>query len=135
MTGILLITHGQIGAELLKAATITFNGSLPTLCLSLAVETQDTLEKSHQNALDSFARLKTHCQQILILTDLYGATPANIAHKIASEHPPTQVIAGVNLPMLFRILNYANQDLATLVQKALNGGKDGVIAPTASHTI
>jgi PTS system ascorbate-specific IIA component len=46
---------------------------------------------------------------------------------LAAKHPDSQVIAGVNLPMLIRLFNYAHLDLATLTQKALNGGKDGVI--------
>jgi PTS system ascorbate-specific IIA component len=63
---------------------------------------------------------------LLVLTDLYGSTPANVALALARGRAHTRVIAGVNLPMLLRALNYAALDLDTLVDKALDGGRDGV---------
>jgi len=65
-------------------------------------------------------------QGVLILSDIYGATPCNIVGKLLK---PGQVegVAGVNLPMLVRVLTYRNGSLAPLVEKALSGGREGVI--------
>ncbi len=92
-------------------------------------------------------RLIAEIQQgkgVLVLTDMYGSTPSNIAHRL-SESPsntsgtshaepplsesPTgiRVIAGINLPMLVRALNYAHLTLDELALKALSGGKDGIL--------
>jgi PTS system ascorbate-specific IIA component len=63
---------------------------------------------------------------VLVLTDIYGSTPSNIASHLSSR-PGVQVVAGLNLPMLLRVLNYARLDLATLAEKAVSGGREGVV--------
>ncbi len=71
---------------------------------------------------------------VLILTDMYGGTPANIAAKLLI---PGRIegIAGINLPMLIRTLTYRDRPLSTLVVKAVSGGCEGVlrIAPLTLH--
>lgn len=64
---------------------------------------------------------------VLVLTDLYGSTPANVAVALLGEYGRLRVIAGVNLPMLLRALNYASSDLDTVAEKALQGGRGGVL--------
>jgi PTS system ascorbate-specific IIA component len=63
---------------------------------------------------------------VLILSDIYGATPCNIVSKLVKQNS-VEGIAGVNLPMLVRALTYRNGDLAKLAEKALSGGQEGVI--------
>jgi PTS system mannose-specific IIA component len=66
---------------------------------------------------------------VLVLTDIYGATPGNIALKLLV---PGRVegISGVNLPMLIRALTYRDKGLAVTVEKALSGGTEGVVHMT-----
>jgi mannose PTS system EIIA component len=64
---------------------------------------------------------------VLVLTDLYGSTPANLAVALGQRREHVRVLAGVNLPMLVRALSYAVLDLDQLVDKALDGGRDGVL--------
>ncbi len=63
---------------------------------------------------------------VLILTDIYGATPSNLALKLL-EPGRIEGIAGVNLPMLLRALAYRDKDMETLVTRAVAGGRDGVL--------
>jgi len=63
---------------------------------------------------------------VLVLTDLYGATPSNAARRLAAR-PGRRVVAGLSLPMLVRVLNYPGLPLEELAQKALSGGRDGVL--------
>ena len=63
---------------------------------------------------------------VLVMTDIFGATPANIAMKLL-EPGRIEGVAGVNLPMLVRALTYREKDMATLVAKAISGGRDGVL--------
>jgi PTS system ascorbate-specific IIA component len=63
---------------------------------------------------------------VLILTDIYGATPSNLAMKLL-EPGRVEGIAGVNLPMLLRALNYRDKDMETLVIRTVAGGRDGVL--------
>jgi PTS system ascorbate-specific IIA component len=66
---------------------------------------------------------------LLVLTDIFGATPANVAQKlVAGSH--AELIAGVNVPMLFRAVCYRHEPLDALVARALTGGTQGVMQVT-----
>jgi PTS system ascorbate-specific IIA component len=70
---------------------------------------------------------------LLVLTDIYGSTPSNIANRLADNNQ-VEVISGINLPMLIRALNYPNLDLKQLTEKALSGGRDGIVRCTQETT-
>ena len=74
-----------------------------------------------------------HGAGVLILTDLYGATPSNIAHRLVEENK-TVVVTGLNLSMLMRVLNYPNLSLEELVDKACRGGGEGVVVTLKKNT-
>ena len=63
---------------------------------------------------------------VLIMTDIFGASPANMAMKLLAPGR-VEAIAGVNLPMLLRALTYRDKDMETLVTRAIGGGRDGVV--------
>jgi len=136
MVSILLMTHGQIGLELLETAkNILGQISTPTACLSLNNKSDVNLIKAQ--AAQLLKRLDRG-QGVLIITDLYGATPHNIAHALSLDHPGNThssdinsiskaIVSGLNLPMLLRALNYA-QDLSLedLAEKTTQGGHLGI---------
>ncbi len=62
---------------------------------------------------------------LLFITDIYGSTPSNIAQKIADKHL-TGLISGINLPMVIRLLNYRTEAIKPLIQKTLDGAKQGI---------
>ena len=62
---------------------------------------------------------------VLILTDIYGATPSNIACALHSGGG-SRVVSGLNLPMLIRAFNYPDDDLTGLVERAREGGTRGI---------
>lgn len=67
---------------------------------------------------------------VLVLTDLYGSTPSNIAHSL-HEYANINIVTGLNLSMLIRILNYPESNLADMTENAYNGAIDGItINPT-----
>jgi PTS system ascorbate-specific IIA component len=63
---------------------------------------------------------------VLVLSDVYGATPCNIACRLLIPGK-IEGVAGVNLPMLVRALTYRNEPLKTVVAKAISGGIEGVM--------
>ena len=65
-------------------------------------------------------------QQILVLTDVIGATPSNVAQRLVQAHE-SSLIAGVNLPMLLRTVCYRHENLEALTHRALEGGTQGVL--------
>ena len=124
--GLLLITHGAIGASLLATATRILGGSCPVAVRALAV----TDETQRDELLVEARRLALEVDGddgVLVLTDLYGSTPANIACSLQGDSARIRILAGLNLPMLVRALNYASLPLGDLTHKAETGGRDGVL--------
>ena len=124
MVGILIIAHGTFGESLIHSATHVL-GVRPPLLLQLGISLQD----DPQNVLPQARKLVRQLDQgngVLVLTDVYGATPANIAAALLI---PGRVegVAGVSLPMLVRALTYRTKDLPTMIRKAVSGGCEGVL--------
>lgn len=122
--GVLLITHNRIGAELLETATRML-GRCPVAAAAIDVHEQDDPDELRRYILECAERLDDGAG-LLVLTDLYGATPANITDELCRRRE-VRVLSGVNLPMLVRVLNYCQLELAALAEKALSGGRDGVL--------
>ena len=124
MIGILLITHGTFGESLVQNVCHVLNKRPPQLA-QLGVAAQD----DPLDLLPLARRLVAEVDSgagVLILTDILGASPANLATKLLEEGR-IEGVAGVNLPMLLRVITYRTHDMPTLLQKAVSGGHDGVV--------
>ena len=121
---VLLITHKDIGTALMEAANSTL-GELPLATTVISVsETTDPDDLLPR--LKQFISSTNKGNDLLILTDLYGSTQNNIAEKL-KKHANIKVVSGLNLPMLLKVMNYSHLSLGSLAEKALCGGKEGVI--------
>jgi len=100
-------------------------GSCPLAAIALSVTVQDDPDRLRDEARRCAERLDDG-SGVLVLTDLFGSTPANIANALKGRER-VRVLAGVNLPMVVRVLNYAGLELPSLAEKALSGGHDGVM--------
>ena len=124
MIGIFLVTHATLGESLIQCAFHVLNKRPPQIA-QLGVSAQDDpldilpLARSMLGWVDSG-------DGVLLLTDIYGATPSNIAAKLAVPDK-IELVAGVNLPMLLRALTYRDRDMQTLVKRAVAGACDGVL--------
>ncbi len=133
MIGILIITHGTLGESLIHCASHMLNKRPPRL-RQLGVTAQDD-----PVLLLPQARAMVHDLNdghgVLILTDMYGGSPSNIAAKLVRPGK-FEAVAGVNLPMLIRALTYRDKSLQTIVTKAVSGGCEGVMrVPPALATV
>lgn len=124
MVGVLLITHGKLGESLLRAAAHTL-GAQPPHAEAIEVHDSDAPEALRTRAQEALARVDTG-SGALILTDMFGATPANVAAKLLVDGR-VEGIAGANLPMLVRALAHRELPLVEVVEKARCGGCDGVV--------
>lgn len=122
--GVLLITHDGIGSAVLQAATRMLGG-LPLRAEALPVAFEVDVAALNEAAIER-ARALDDGDGVLVLTDLYGSTPSNIAASLAGKGA-VRVVAGLNLPMLVRVLNYPADDLPTLADKAVSGGNRGIL--------
>ena len=122
--GVLLLTHEAMGAALISAARHVL-GKLPlpvdVVEVAATADPDATLTHAaaHARGLDTGAG-------VLVLTDLYGATPCNVAQRLPSLGITTHCVSGLNLPMLLRVLNYPEQSLDELAQTAASGGRGGI---------
>ena len=124
MIGIFLITHGSFGESLIQNACHVLN-QRPALLGQLGLAAQDDPLDVLPAARRQLAALDEG-DGVLVLTDILGASPANLALKLL-EPRRVEGIAGVSLPMLLRALTYRGGAMETLVRKAISGGRDGVI--------
>ncbi len=123
MIGIFLITHGSLGESLVQCACHVLN-KRPQQIVQLGVSSQDDPLDVFPLAQDMMRLIDTG-EGVLLLTDIFGATPSNIALKLL-QPGRVEGVAGVNLPMLLRALTYREKDMETLVTRAVSGGRDGV---------
>jgi PTS system ascorbate-specific IIA component len=122
--GIVLIAHDGIGPALAGTAHFVL-GELPAPVRIVTVS-RDSQPDDIAERLEAVAAELDQGDGILILTDMYGATPTNIAQRIAAGRP-VRIVTGVNLPMLLNVLNFPRRGLDDLARAALEGGRDGVL--------
>jgi PTS system mannose-specific IIA component len=132
MIGILIIAHGTLGESLIHCASHVLNKRPPRL-RQLGVTAQDDPLLLLPQARALVKELNDG-SGVLILSDMYGGSPSNIAGKLLVPNR-VEGVAGVNLPMLIRALTYRDRPLATLITKAVSGGCEGVlrIPPLSLH--
>ncbi len=122
-TGVLLITHPGIGSALLASARrILPDCPLRIRCLEVPNDADP--ERLQREAKELLQRLDQGAG-VLVLTDIFGATPNNIARRL-SEPGRVNVLAGLSLPMLVRLLNYPDEDLDGLCEAAIQGAMRGI---------
>ena len=124
MIGILIVSHGAFGESLIHSASHVL-GKRPLYLRQLGVTVHDDPDAILPVGED-LIRFLDQGAGVLMLTDIYGATPSNIAARLLR---PGRVegIAGVNLPMLIRALSYRDEPLLAMLDKALCGATEGVM--------
>lgn len=131
MIGFLLIAHGTLGESLIHCASHCL-GKRPLRLRAVGVTVHDDPEAILPQCRE-LARQLDEGAGVLILSDVCGATPCNIATRLI-QPGRVELVTGVSLPMLLRALTYRDQPLATVIEKAISGGREGVMQmPPASQ--
>lgn len=123
--GVLILAHAPLGSALLTAAR-QIVGNVPAQVRAI--------EFDHGPSAESTRLLAARCMSdlddgdgVLVLTDVFGATPSNIAVSLGDQGVAYRWLAGVNLPMLLRVINYSELALIELYAVAENGAHGGVV--------
>lgn len=121
MIGILLVTHNGLGDSLLDCVRHVM-GKAPSNLKALSVQADDDPQRKEDEGRALIAQLDTG-DGVLLLVDIFGATPCNIARRL---YQPGRVegVSGVNLPMLLSVVCYSGKPLAEIVEKALKSGRE-----------
>jgi PTS system mannose-specific IIA component len=124
MIGVLIVTHGEIGTALLASASQILGGT-PQQISTLSVWRQDDPDDLVLRARELMEQIDTG-DGVLILTDIFGATPGNVVSKLLQDGR-VEGVSGVSLPMLLRVLTGRDGSVPAGVQRALSGGSEGLV--------
>lgn len=124
MIGVLIIAHDTLPDSLVKAVTHVLGATPPQLD-TLSVKATDDPFELLPGARALVDKLDTG-DGVLVFSDIYGATPSNLAAKLQVKGR-VELVAGVNLPMLVRAFTYRAKGMETMITKAVSGGRDGVL--------
>lgn len=127
MNAILLIAHAPLANALRQCALHVFPDCAAGI---MAIDVQPNLSPEEtlgaaRIALDQLRQV-SGTTGVLVLTDIFGATPSNVAQKLV-DGVTSRLITGVNLPMLLRSVSYRHEPLDALVSRAVIGGTQGVM--------
>jgi PTS system ascorbate-specific IIA component len=129
MPGLLIIAHAPLASSLKEVAQHTFP-DCARLLEALDVDAAMSPEQAEARARELLERVRR--PEALILTDVFGATPCNVAQRLA-DGVHVKVITGVNVPMLWRSLCYADEPLDAILARALAGATQGVMQLATSR--
>ncbi|MSP35639.1 MAG: PTS fructose transporter subunit IIA [Limnohabitans sp.] len=123
MIGILIIAHAPLASALRDCALHVFPECASGI-QALDIAPNASPEESLVLAKAAMAQLNT--TEVLLLSDVFGATPSNVAQKL-NDGIDTRLLAGVNLPMLLRSVCYRHETLDALAARAQAGGSQGIM--------
>ena len=125
MTGILIVTHAQLGATLID--TLEFILGTPQKNLaSISIDIHQDPDNLRKKIKDGIKKVRTDDGGILILTDMFGGTPSNLSYSFLEEGQ-VEVISGVNLPMLMRAVSVRdNMPMDKLTASLVEHGKRSI---------
>lgn len=122
MIGLVIVAHQPLGKAFAEAASHVFG---PIDRLEVLDVTPDATMALVIARAEQLVTLADSGDGVLVLTDLFGATPSNIAAALAD--PSVKILAGLNLPMLLRAISYRGEPLSVVAEKAASGGSLGIV--------
>ncbi|HSB25802.1 MAG TPA: PTS fructose transporter subunit IIA [Burkholderiaceae bacterium] len=131
MAGLLIIAHAPLASSLKAVVGHVFPNDKGIEAIDVSADAP--LEQVEQSAREALAR--TGEGEVLVLTDVFGATPCNVAMRLA-DGVRVRVIVGVNVPMLWRAVAYRNEPLTAVAERAISGAVQGImqLAPSRPQT-
>jgi len=128
MAGIIIVAHTPLASALLEFVGHIY-GQVPEHIFAVNVPPHED-SKITLNKLQELVDTLHSENEVLVITDIMGATPSNVASRLMnkSNHGrDIQVLTGVNLPMLLRAVSHRHEPLSEIVEKSLQGGQQGVM--------
>jgi mannose PTS system EIIA component len=126
--GILIMAHAPLASALRACALHVFPESANAIAV---VDVQPNLRPEETASSARIAMESLGCDRVLVLTDMFGATPSNVAARLV-DGQQSRLVAGVNFPMLMRVVNSRHESLEALVNRAVDGAKSGIMAVSVS---
>ena len=128
MNAVLIIAHAPLANALREGVLHCFPDAANAVA-AVDIQAQAEPEASLAQAQNALAALPS--DEVLVLTDIFGATPCNVAQRLV-DGVRTRLIAGANLPMALRAMSYRAEPLEAMAARALAGGAQGVMSVAAT---
>jgi PTS system ascorbate-specific IIA component len=128
MNAVLIIAHAPLANALREGVLHCFPDAANAVA-AVDIQAQAEPEASLAQAQNALASLPS--DEVLVLTDIFGATPCNVAQRLV-DGVRTRLIAGANLPMALRAMSYRAEPLEAMAARALAGGAQGVMSVAAT---
>ncbi len=126
MVGVVIITHNDIGSEILASAEQIMGRKLPKVrSIGIPGNLEPEQLAAYADEIKTVIEEMDSGRGVLIMTDIMGATPDNLAQYFAENHK-VRIISGINLPMLVRVINYADKPLELLAKIGIVGANKGI---------
>jgi len=124
MTGIVIVTHSNLGSALIEAAEFIF-GNHPAATIAVSIDLNDDVEKLRKEISEAIKKVSRK-EGVIILTDMFGGTPSNLSYSFL-EDGKIEVLSGVNLPVLVKAINSREKlNLGELAQTLEAYGKKSI---------
>ena len=124
MTGIVIVTHSNLGTALIEAAEFIF-GSHPAATIAVSIDINEDVEKLRKEIAEAIKKVSRK-EGVIILTDMFGGTPSNLSYSFL-EDGKIEVLSGVNLPVLVKAINSREKlNLGELAQTLEAYGKKSI---------
>lgn len=123
MAAIIVATHGQLAEEFIAVSKMIY-GSLRNVA-AITFQTGESPEQLVEKYQNQLLKLDSG-QGILVLADLLGGTPYNVACRLAKDHDQWKIVAGVNLPMLLEVIGGQDLPASELAKTACQAGQAGI---------
>lgn len=130
MVSIFIISHAEIANSFAYCLEHIMNKRMDNLVI-LPVKKSESPDVILARAQDIIEHQLKTASGVLILSDIFGATPSNIASKLVQKGK-VELITGLNLPMLIRAISYTGSSLEECVNRSLDGGSSGIIRVTGN---
>jgi PTS system mannose-specific IIA component len=127
MVGLVVATHGQLAAELLRTAE-SIVGPVPS-ATAVSVDSATSVEEARARLATAIHKVGADGEGVLVLTDMFGGTPANLALTFLDEQ--IEVVTGVNLPMLMKLSSNRGGGLAAAAELATLQGQKNITLASA----
>jgi mannose PTS system EIIA component len=125
--GLLIVAHAPLAHALRQCVLHVYPDAASGVA---AVDVQPNAHPDESLGSARIAMDQLHnagARGVLVLTDVFGATPSNVAQRLVDGHT-SRLVAGVNLPMLLRTINYRHEPLEALVSRAVAGATQGIVS-------
>ncbi len=124
MTGILIVTHANLGQALIEAVEFIVDEKIENV-LAISIDIKDNPELLRTNIKKGIKKVKND-KGVIIFTDMFGGTPSNLSYSFLEEGC-IEVISGVNLPTLFKAISIRDKmDISKAVEQIVAHGKKSI---------